>query len=290
MTTQQQQLQNEVLYTSISGFNYTYIFPFEVKYLSNEYRQDKLNWTANNWHYVYFISFAYIATIFGLKNFMKNRKPYELRLLLIVWNACLAVYSILGAVRTVPEFLYILTEKGIKYSVCTETFTYGVTGYWAWLFTLSKVFELFDTVLLLLRKRELIFLHWYHHVTVLFYVWYTMVEVPAISQWFATINYFIHAIMYSYYTIAAMRLVRIPKIISMTVTSLQIIQMIIGIYVTIRAYQIKLVDDSCFLKFENVYLSVVMYGSYFYLFFKYFFEKYVGGKSATIKINDKKFK
>ena len=34
-------------------------------------------------------------------------------------------------------------------------------------FTVSKVFELWDTFFIVVRKRPLILLHWYHHVTVL---------------------------------------------------------------------------------------------------------------------------
>lgn len=40
------------------------------------------------------------------------------------------------------------------------------------MFVFSKVPELGDTVFIILRKRPLIFLHWYHHVTVLLYTWH----------------------------------------------------------------------------------------------------------------------
>ena len=263
-----------IVYKSPSGFQYTYLLPYEKAHLSESSRVAKLEWMKQNWHYVFLISAVYLTAIYGLKKFMKNRVQYELRVILIIWNAFLAVFSILGALRTVPEFAYIITEKGIKYSVCTETFSYGITGLWSSLFILSKPLELLDTVFLILRKRDLIFLHWYQHLTVLLYVWYAMVEYPTTGRWFATINYSIHAIMYTYYTIMALKIVRVPKLISMFITSLQIIQMVVGVYVNVKAYQYKKNGEACGVSYENIYIALLMYASYFYLFFKFFFDKY----------------
>lgn len=46
-----------------------------------------------------------------------------------------------------------------------------VSGFWSTMFVLSKVPELGDTLFIVLRKQPLIFLHWYHHATVLVYSW-----------------------------------------------------------------------------------------------------------------------
>ena len=37
----------------------------------------------------------------------------------------------------------------------------------------SKLPELGDTIFIVLRKQRLIFLHWYHHITVFVYCWYS---------------------------------------------------------------------------------------------------------------------
>ena len=272
---------NDVVYVSPSGFKYTYLLPFEISSAKPEYRKNNIAWMKSHWYYGFIISFFYVLVIFGLKLFMRNRKAYKLRKVLILWNAGLAIFSILGALRNLPEFMYILTEKGLEYSTCTETNSYGVTGFWAWLFILSKAFELFDTVLLILRKRELIFLHWYHHITVLLYVWYFMDEFPSNSRWFSTINYFIHSIMYSYYTIMALKVIHMPKIISMMITSLQIVQMAIGVFINYKTYQYKVIGKACGVSYENIYMTYLMYASYFYLFLKFFLDKYMKKKDSS---------
>jgi hypothetical protein len=41
-----------------------------------------------------------------------------------------------------------------------------------WLFIISKVPETIDTLFIVLRRQQLIFLHWYHHASVLVYCFY----------------------------------------------------------------------------------------------------------------------
>ena len=80
-----------------------------------------------------------------------------------------------------------------------------VAGYWTFMFVMSKVPELGDTIFIVLRKQPLIFLHWYHHITVLLYSWYSYSEYTAAARWFVTMNYLVHSVMYTYYAFKAMR-------------------------------------------------------------------------------------
>jgi len=61
--------------------------------------------------------------------------------------------------------------------------------------------ELGDTVFIVLRKQPLIFLHYYHHVTVLCYIWLTADAINSTCVWFGVMNYGIHSLMYSYYAL-----------------------------------------------------------------------------------------
>lgn len=44
-----------------------------------------------------------------------------------------------------------------------ESYADNATGLWCVVFTVSKVLELMDTFFVVMRKKPLIFLHWYVH-------------------------------------------------------------------------------------------------------------------------------
>ncbi len=44
----------------------------------------------------------------------------------------------------------------------------------------------------MLRKKPLIFLHWYHHVTVLLYCWHSYYEQTTYGLYFIAMNYTVH--------------------------------------------------------------------------------------------------
>jgi GNS1/SUR4 family len=94
--------------------------------------------------------------------------PPLVRRPLIAWNFFLALFSFLGAVRTVPHLLYTLASHGMYTTMCAPaepSYGNGPVGLWTCLFVFSKLPELIDTVFLVLRKKPVIFLHWYHHIS-----------------------------------------------------------------------------------------------------------------------------
>lgn len=146
---------------------------------------------------------------------------------------------------------------------------------------MSKLPELLDTLFIVLRKQELIFLHWYHHATVLVYCWYSYKDYNASGRWFVTMNYFVHSLMYTYYAFRAMRF-RIPKWVSQLITCSQLVQMVLGCYVNYEA--VRVMRDEPWVRCRNSMGSIasgsVMYATYFVLFFDFFVRAYVvkGGR------------
>ncbi|RCN41447.1 GNS1/SUR4 family protein [Ancylostoma caninum] len=108
------------------------------------------------------LAIAYIVTIFSIKYYMKDRKAYDLKLPLNIWNGILAVYSALGFWYTFPTFLNVIYNKGIThtYTHISEVYTDKTSGYWVMLWVLSKIPELVDTIFIVLRKRPLMLMHW----------------------------------------------------------------------------------------------------------------------------------
>lgn len=145
------------------------------------------------------------------------------------------------------------------------------------MFVLSKLPELGDTLFIVLRKQPLIFLHWYHHITVLLYSWFSYTEYTASARWFVVMNYCVHSIMYSYYALKAMRYSP-PKAISMVITALQLTQMIVGCAINIWAYQyLSQGQKECGISRVNIKFSLTMYFSYFVLFARFFYNAYLAG-------------
>ncbi|TMS38109.1 hypothetical protein L596_004905 [Steinernema carpocapsae] len=250
--------------------NYSLVLPFESSFDSVRSTQ----WMQENWYHSFTWSFVYVACIYLGQKFMETRKPFALDWPLFIWNLGLAVFSILGVVRMTPEMFWSVNSNSLKYSICTASFAQGVTGFWTEKFAMSKIAEFGDTAFIVLRKRPLLFLHWYHHVSVLVYTWHAYKDHTASGRWFIWMNYGVHAFMYSYYSLRALRF-RLPKPVAMLVTVLQILQMVVGIVIAVSVVNIKLGGEQCQQTWDNLYYSFAIYFSYFLLFCNFFYHTYL---------------
>ncbi|CAD5215273.1 unnamed protein product [Bursaphelenchus xylophilus] len=206
---------------------------------------------------------------------MKNKKPYKPRSYLISWNVGLAVFSMMGTIRMASEFFFVLSTRDFKDSVCLAINPTDISALWACLFVVSKVFELVDTLFLILKKKPVIFLHWYHHAIVLVYCWHSAIMLTAASRWFIMMNYAVHSVMYTYYGLTAYGL-RFPKLISMSITTLQTVQMIVGVYISCYVALVKwYYHDVCHQSDSNLLFCFGIYLSFAVLFMNFFIKSYL---------------
>ncbi len=222
-----------------------------------------------------FVGILYVVSVLGGRWYMRDKEPFGLRRVLVFWNTCLATFSGIGVYTSIPPMVALLREGGLALSVCqTPIYTEPTLCLWLYLFILSKMVELGDTAFIVLRKTPLTFLHCYHHFTVLLYCWCLYSAGAAIGHWFSCMNLGAHTVMYSYYAVKGSGY-NVPLSISKCVTTLQMTQFFFGLGCNFYAYYLKLNGMDCALSRNIYYTSMVMYGSYSFLFANFFYQRYI---------------
>jgi elongation of very long chain fatty acids protein 6 len=127
-------------------------------------------------------------------------------------------------------------------------------------------------------------LHWYHHITVLLYTWFSYTGASPSGMLFSSMNYAVHSSMYFYYFLVAMKVK--PKWLNPAfITSSQIAQMVMGVAITLTGYyfysQEKKNGGNCHLSQNNNTAAFLMYGSYLFLFGQFFVGRYVAKPKSS---------
>ena len=248
-------------------------------------------WTNDHAEIPVFAVSLYLLMVFQMPSMLDPKtRPKNLRYIIAAWNGLLAVFSIIGFSRLGPALFGMLWNDGFHYSVCGDVRgkpeATGGPALWMTLFIYSKTPELVDTLFLILARKKVIFLHWFHHTTVLLYCWHAFQNAVSPGVWFATMNYGVHSVMYAYYCAMAFRFRKIASHLAPIITILQISQMVAGSYVTGYTAQVHSSGQPCFVTPSNYKLGLAMYVSYFALFCMLFYQKYLAPqpKPAALKV------
>eukprot|EP01038_Epipyxis_sp_PR26KG_P012972 gene12972-17395_t len=284
--------------------NFTQLFDhfpvIEPLYLQTEIEYDSepvfeymksLNYTVPVISVIAYLLFCYYG-----KKIMQKYQPFGLNNSLALWNLFLSVFSTYGAIRTVPHMLHRMYTLPFEDTVCEKAhvaFGEGACGLAVQLFILSKIPELIDTVFIVLRKKPLIFLHWYHHVTVLLYCWNSYVTESSAGLYFVSMNYTVHSVMYFYYFLQAIK--AMPKWFpSWIITIMQISQMFIGTFIVGASMYYhfyggnKYEPGACNNRVSNLVAGGVIYASYLYLFCEFAVKRFIFGVGTETKKSSKK--
>ena len=139
---------------------------------------------------------------------MRNRKPFEMTVAMVIYNITMVVLSF---------YLFVeifLSARALNYTYRCDDVDYDDRSEPAmrmssviWLYFFSKIVEFLDTFFFILRKKDdqITFLHVYHHSTMVMIFW-------MVSKWFgggnsffsAMLNSFVHVVMYTYYLLSAL--------------------------------------------------------------------------------------
>merc|ERR1719454_2129927 len=142
--------------------------------------------------------------------------------------------------------------------------------------------ELVDTILLVLAQKPVIALQWWHHSTVLLYCWHSYSASIATGVWFCCMNYAVHSVMYGYFAVTATKYRKLVTPYAIFITLAQLLQMVVGMYVTVKAVLYQAEGNECHVNKTNSVLGLLMYFSYFVLFSKLFIDNYLLKKKKAM--------
>ncbi|XP_057697934.1 elongation of very long chain fatty acids protein 4-like [Corythoichthys intestinalis] len=178
----------------------------------NQYLEDNGDKRTDPWLLVYspipvvVIIIMYLIMVWAGPRLMKHRDPIDLRKVLIPYNLAMVGLS----VYMFHEFL--ATSWLSNYSLRCQPVDYSDTplpmrmARVCWWFFFSKVIELSDTLIFILRKKnnQLTFLHVFHHATMVLNWWFAIKYTAGGQSFFVgMLNSLVHSVMYTYYGLAA---------------------------------------------------------------------------------------
>uniref|UniRef100_A0A7S0ZUN4 Elongation of fatty acids protein n=1 Tax=Noctiluca scintillans TaxID=2966 RepID=A0A7S0ZUN4_NOCSC len=260
--------------------------PIEFDHNGISFYADGRLWSATcavHWEFPVVAVILYFVMIPTMKHVVGKYGKWDWKQLTMCWNAFLSMFSWCGVVCCVPVLLDNFARKGLFFTTCAPAHWYGTgfCGLFVALFIFSKFAELFDTFLLLVAKKPVIALQWWHHSTVLLYCWHSYAARIGTGLWFAAMNYVVHAFMYGYFALTATRYRKYVQPYAIFITLGQLMQMIVGMFVTIKAVQYQIAGIECNVNKTNSILGLAMYFSYFVLFFILFVENYCCKRKRT---------
>ncbi|CAG9559027.1 unnamed protein product [Danaus chrysippus] len=163
--------------------------------------------------------------------FMANRPAYDLKNLLILYNIIQIFLSGLLAFECLrwlylPGYYSLWCQK-INYE---DTEVERMVINYVWLYYAIKLVDLLDTVFFVFRKKfnQVSFLHVYHHLGMCLLGYIGTKYVPGgHGIMLGFINSFVHAVMYTYYLISAVKREWVRIWWKKYITQLQILQFLL---------------------------------------------------------------
>lgn len=228
------------------------------------------------------IAYLYFVLSLGPK-LMAKHEPFKLNKLLLFYNVGMAAANLWLFIQGLLVSNYGLDTLGCgKFGGdIRQSPRRGI--YLGYLFFLTKLVELLDTVFFVLRKKhgQVTFLHVFHHSVVPLFCWIGIKLAPGgPNGFFPLVNSFIHVVMYSYYALTTFG----PRVQPYLwwkkyLTSLQMIQFIL---VMLNAFKTFMSQD-CKFPILFAYLQATVAIAFFILFAFFYHDAYHKNKVSVKK-------
>ncbi|XP_015782889.1 elongation of very long chain fatty acids protein AAEL008004 [Tetranychus urticae] len=220
------------------------------------------------------ICLAYVLFVKKIgPNLMKNRKPFEVRMAMIIYNFTMVLCS---SYVVYTEIVYHWLQPGV--SLTCDPVDYSVNPismkivYNCYFYFLLKFVEFTDTIFFVVRKKneQISNLHVIHHGLLPFSVWWGAKFVPGgHATFFGFVNSIVHVIMYTYYGLAAIGPVMKPYL--WWKKYLTIFQLVQFVAIGIHSFQLFFQPSCSFPKIFGLWIG--SHGILFWFLFTDFYDK-----------------
>ncbi|TYZ68819.1 hypothetical protein PybrP1_003375 [[Pythium] brassicae (nom. inval.)] len=224
---------------------------------------------------------------FGSRWFMKDRKPFNLRIPDVLWNLLLATLSFVGCLRTALFLLNTIYHRGVYYSVCTsQTLHYGngPVGLWVTLFVFFNVLKVFE-MLFIWPRKAVTFVYCSHCITVLLFWWHAFTTHTAVGLYVVVMNYVVIAIWYFEEALEPLRLTNHSQKWSFDLMIwVWLSQMVVGMAVCLLATYYNHSGVACALDLESFKWGIIMSSGYFAPFIFGIFIKWIVDRITVTRL------
>lgn len=112
-------------------------------------------------------SMVYFLVIFGTQHLLKDQKPFNCNRLFQIHNALVCLASTALFALTMEQLVPLMWHRGMHFTMCSPSAYTQKLELLYYLNYLMKYWELADTMFMVLKKKPLKLLHYYHHSSTL---------------------------------------------------------------------------------------------------------------------------
>ncbi|KAJ7547288.1 hypothetical protein O6H91_08G078500 [Diphasiastrum complanatum] len=252
-------------------------------------------WGAS-WSFVLLSIGLYILGVVTLRLIVSRKKtPVSLGLIPPLHNAVLLLASLVmfvGCLQATAvevaqsRWLWGGSQKPLNWLLCFPIGTRprGRVFFWSYIYYLSKFYEFLDTVIVILRKKPLTFLHVFHHATVVIMCFNWLEYSQSLHIIGLLTNTGVHVIMYLYFLLCSLGFSPPWK---KFVTNCQIVQFVFSFVASIGLLVLHFCGDGCSGMAAWIF-NALFNMSLLFLFLNFHRKQYGLGKNTTSRKSSKK--
>lgn len=240
----------------------------------------------SHWGWPVIFCVTYLVLIFALKAYMRNRPAMDLYWLRVTHNTFLCFGSFMMLLGFVKNLYIVYERAGVEPLVCDvdKEQTKGDLYFWYYVFYLSKFYEFIDTGILIARKKQITFLHCFHHFITAIICWMGVVTTMSIQWIVVSLNATVHVFMYYYFLVQT---VGGDVWWKKHLTSMQIIQFVVDL-IGLNAwwYNYYGLGKDCSGHPPTLAFATLILTSFLILFLNFYIKTYrqkAAGRTATVK-------